>query len=147
MPIREGFSFRQEAIGTGGWQPVWVLQQFRGYRHAIRDVERSVGVVATAAVVLIEVATYYVGDVDLAAIFVFETLQAALGAAIAQGFPLVWAEIGQWFVLPKPGIRICWGLFCHCRYSNCILPEKTHLKIGCIVTVNASIDYCRCHVV
>jgi hypothetical protein len=43
----------------------------------------------------------YVREIDILGVLVFQAVQAAFGTAVTQGFPFLFAHLGEFFLLPK----------------------------------------------
>ena len=101
VPIGEGFSLRDEAIGASFREPAlrfW--QAFGGEDNTTFDHHFAQAVIHAAAGRVIEQTAGNVGVGQLAVILVFEFEQTAFTAAIAKTFPLVFAHVGEGYRLP-----------------------------------------------
>lgn len=68
--------------------------------HAFRHFFTAFGIAATGSLAVIVILADDTGPVQISAIFVFQLLQATAPAVVAQVFPLLAVEFGQW-QLPK----------------------------------------------
>ena len=92
MPLRQRLARRPQAIGAGLWKPVERVEAFTVKGYAIGDAFAAMLVIGAAAVSPIEKAAGDIRRVQLAGLLVFELVDTAAAATVAQGFPLAAVE-------------------------------------------------------
>jgi len=117
-----------QTIGAGWRKPAHCRHGARCQGKAIGDLFVPVGIVAAAAGVLIEEPTGDAGPVDLAGAVVFQLVQTAAPAAIAQRFPFRRRQLVELLGQPKRfTIRIKWlrlGWQHGNRFLNIGIPDR-----------------------
>lgn len=101
VPLRETAAFGETAVGTGPRHPGEIRQILRLQDDAVRDVLKPFGIIATATTTQIQKPAGDVGVIDSASVFVFEFVQAATTAAVAQRFPFGARHLLERFTLPE----------------------------------------------
>ncbi len=82
MPFRQSFSFREQTIGAGHWQPFKSRQIIARQFDAVRLVLESTFVITALTGLDIELFTRDVGKIDLVGVFIHQLMQAALTTPI-----------------------------------------------------------------
>ncbi len=101
MPDRKIATFSNDFIGTGARQPVHA-PDFFGVEHlAIFDEVDALRIVAATTALTIKQATGDVGKRYLAAIFIFDFMEAALATIVAKAFPFIGTHLFKSFCFPK----------------------------------------------
>ena len=101
MPFGQRPAVGAQAVGTGVGQLVENFGIVRADHQAAGHLADAVGIVATAALLRVELAAGHVGEEQLAGFLVLELEQAAATAAVTQGLPLVGRELMEGDVLPE----------------------------------------------
>ena len=91
----------QQAVGAGSREPIGIFQFLQGEGNAGGHQFVAAVVVAASAAVQVQEPANDVGVEYFASIFVLEFLHAALGAAAAQGLPLLPAHLLQGYDFPE----------------------------------------------
>ena len=101
MPERQILALGHQTVSAGGWKPL-ELGRIRGIQlNAIRHAGTPVGIVAAPAGLQIEQLAGNACVIDGAVFLVFEFLQAAEPATVAQRFPFDGAELGKGLAYPE----------------------------------------------
>ena len=95
VPVRQRAAFGAQAIGAGPGQPADIVDDAQRQPQAIRDEGLAVLVIHAACGLRVEQPAGDIGVLDLAGVFIFDLVQAAASATVAQGFPFRRIEIGQ----------------------------------------------------
>ena len=96
MPLWQRFAFCQQTVGTGRRQPVGIIEVLDCQGDAVGHLDGTIPVVGTLTAWNIEQAAVHVSEIDFARVSILKAVQAALGATVAQGFPLVSIELFEW---------------------------------------------------
>jgi hypothetical protein len=108
MPLGQRLSLRSQAIGAAFGQPIQRLHALAIQHHAIGHALLAVRIVDAQSVLSIEQGAGDVGRIDEAGLLIFQLVQAAAAAAVAQGFPLAAVQLRQRF-FPEWGRRFVRG--------------------------------------
>jgi hypothetical protein len=101
VPQQQVLAFGHQAISAGGRQPLELVGLIGRQLDAVGDELATVGVIRATAGVQVQ---QFAGDarvVNAAVVFVFQFLQAAQAAAVAQRLPLILIELGEGFTFPE----------------------------------------------
>ncbi|MNR15861.1 hypothetical protein D3C85_1324200 [compost metagenome] len=101
MPVRQPFSFRQQAIRAGMRQPFKSREIVAGQLDAVRLVFETALVVAALTGFDVQLLAGDISEVDFVGVFVHQLMQAALPAAVTQRFPLHVGHFVESFALPE----------------------------------------------
>ena len=101
MPPRQVLAFGQQAVGAGRRQPAERGDVAGVELLAVRHVAAALGIARAAAGAEVEQTAGNVGVADLAGDDVFQLLEAALAAAVAQLLPLLGRHLGEQPGLPE----------------------------------------------
>lgn len=93
VPIGQWRAFVHRAVGAGFRYPLEMIGLVGGEYGAVGYQFMAVGVVGAAAGVDIKHRAGDAGAVDFTGVSVFEPVDAALCAAVAQGFPLGFSQL------------------------------------------------------
>lgn len=89
VPIRQGITKRQAAVGAGFWQPVQAQNNLRVELHAFRVQDVPLLISGAFALCNIQQAADHPCEEYVATILILQLMQAALGTAVTEGFPLL----------------------------------------------------------
>lgn len=101
MPLWQALPLGQQPVGTGRGQPVILGNLVMGDLQTVRLFFKAVAVIGALAGLGVEQIAGDVGEHQLVGVLVNELVQAALAAAVAQGFPLHIRHLLQGLFLPK----------------------------------------------
>ena len=103
VPPGEAFSFVQQAVGAGFGKPAKPANIIGGQGHAIGNPGGAVRVIGALAGFEIKQLAGGTGVDEFARILVFQLVQAAAAAAIAQAFPFSPAHLRKGLGFPERG--------------------------------------------
>ena len=95
MPVLERFARGAQPVGAGRGQPSERVEAAALKLDAIIDQFLAARIIAALAGATVEQFARHVGGVELARLIIFEFVQAAAPAAVAQCFPFAPVEAGQ----------------------------------------------------
>src|SRR5260221_6192968 len=95
MPVAQRLAGGAQTIGTGSGEPIEPVELHGVELHAIGNKLQPVLVIDAAPVSTIEQLAGDIRRVELTRLFVFEFVDAAAAAAVAQGLPLPAVERGE----------------------------------------------------
>ena len=121
MPFRKGLAFGTQPVRATLGQPVERPDGLPVENDAVDHAGLSPGIIGASTVATVEQSASDIGRIDQPRLLVFQLVQAAAPAAVAQSFPLSAVELGQRLVPERLRGICCIG---HDKFRDALLSAR-----------------------